>query len=88
MSKDDTASIRRPRTDDRRLLDIEIGITGHLAILVAHKLKLFSRLGQTPRTLEEVCQALNIAKRPAEALLNVSMSLDRVQKQGESYALA
>lgn len=87
MSQHDTASIRRPRSDDRRLLDIEVGIVGYMAIFVAHKLKLFSHLGQTPRTLLEVCQVLNIARRPAEALLNVSRSLGLVQKQGESYAL-
>jgi hypothetical protein len=87
MSQHDTASIRRPRTDDRQILDIEVGIVGYMAVLVAHKLKLFSCLGQTPRTLVDVCQALNLARRPAEALLNVSMSLGLVHKQGESYAL-
>lgn len=87
MSKRDTVSIRRPRMDDRRVLDIEVGIAGYMAIFVAHKLKLFSRLGQTPHTLVEVCQALNIARRPAEALLNISMSLGLVQKQDGSYAL-
>jgi hypothetical protein len=87
MSQPDAASIRRPRTDDRRLLDIELGIAGYMAILVAHKLKLFSYLGQTPHKLVEVCQTFNLARRPAEALLNVSLSLGLVQKQGEYFAL-
>jgi hypothetical protein len=87
MGQHNPASIRRPRTDDRRLLDIELGIVGYMAVLVAHRLKLFSRLGQTPHTLVEVGQALNLAQRPAEALLNVSRSLGLVQKLGEVYTL-
>jgi len=71
MGQYDTVAIRRPRMDDRRVLDIEVGIAGYMAIFVAHKLNLFSHLGQTPHTLVEVCQALNIARRPAEALLNI-----------------
>ena len=88
MSQPNHASIRRPRSDDRRILDIELGIVGYMAVLIAHKLKLFAHLGQSPSTLIEVCQALNIARRPAEALLNVSISLGLVQKQGEQYALS
>ena len=87
MSPDHPASIRKPRADDRRISDIEIGIVGYMAVIVAHKLKLFSELGQRPRTLGEVCQALNLDRRPAEALLSVSLSLGLVHKQGESYAL-
>jgi hypothetical protein len=41
----------------KMLLDIEIGLVGYMAILVAHKLKLFACLGQTPRRLEDICQA-------------------------------
>jgi hypothetical protein len=87
MSELQNNAIRRPRVDDRRLLDIEIGIVGYMGVMVAHKLKLFALIGHTPRTLSEVCQMLNITRRPAEALLNVSLSLGLVQKQGESYAL-
>jgi SAM-dependent methyltransferase len=87
MSEQDPTSIRMPRADDRQLLDIEVGLVGYMAIFVAHKLKLFSHLGRAPHTLVEVCQALNLARRPAEALLNVSRSLGLVHKQGESYTL-
>jgi hypothetical protein len=69
-------------------LDIELGICGYMAVMIGHKLGLFSFLGGGPRTLPEVCQALSIARRPAEALLNVSLSLDLLQKQGEYYALS
>jgi len=69
-------------------LDIELGICGYMAVLIAHKLKLFSLLGEAPRTLAEVCQALKLARRPAEALINVSLSLGLLQKQGEYYGLS
>jgi hypothetical protein len=81
------SAIRKPRADDRRLLDIEIGIIGYMGVMVAHKLKLFALIGQMPRSLNEVCQMLNIARRPAEALLNVSLSLGLVQRHGDSYML-
>ncbi len=87
MSEEDMPSIRRPRTDDRQLLDIEVGIVGYMAIFIAHKLKLFACLGRAPHTLVEVCQALNLARRPAEALLNVSRSLGLVDRQDETYRL-
>jgi hypothetical protein len=88
MSEPRQDSIRRPRSDDKRLVDIELGIIGYMAVLVAHKLRLFSLLGRAPRTLAEVSQALNIARRPAEALLSVSLSLGLAQKQGEKYTLS
>ena len=48
---------------------------------------MFACLGQTPRRLEDICQTLHIAERPAAALLNVSVSASLVLKQGEFYAL-
>lgn len=78
-SQTDPLAIRRPRSDDRLLLDIEAGLYGYLAVLVAHDLRLFALLGEKPRTVMDICRALNIARRPAEALLSVSLSLGFVQ---------
>ena len=71
MSQPDFCTIRKPRTDDRPLWDLQFGIWGYTALLVAHDLKLFPLLAEKPRTLAEVCEALNIARRPAEALLTL-----------------
>ena len=61
--------IRRPRSDDRPLWDVFLALNGSIAVFAAHKLKMFSLLGERPRSLEQVCQALKIAPRPALRIL-------------------
>ncbi len=87
MSQDDAAPIRKPRTDNRPVYDVLFGIAGGPAVLVAHDLKLFPLLAEQPRTLLEVCEALNIVRRPAQALLAVCTSLGFVRLQDGRYAL-
>ena len=87
MSQPASEAIHRPRTDDRPLWDIVFGIWGYPAVLVAHDLKLFPLLAEKPRTLPEVCEALTIARRPAEALLTVCTSVGLVQVQDGCYSL-
>jgi hypothetical protein len=87
MSQYTFATIRRPRTDDRLLLDIDAGIWAGLAVLVAHDLKLFPLLAEKPRTLSEVGEALKIAYRPAAALLMVCAAAGLVQVGGGCYRL-
>jgi len=82
-----SGTIRRPRTDDRPLWDMLFGIWGYPAVLVAHDLKLFPLLAEQPRTLTDICDALNVAPRPAEALLGVSLALGLVELRGEQYVL-
>jgi ubiquinone/menaquinone biosynthesis C-methylase UbiE len=57
------------------------------AALVAHDLKLFPLLAAQPRTLAEVCEALHLAARPAEALLSVCVVLGLMQVQDGRYSL-
>ncbi len=59
---------RRPRGDDRPFWDLVAGIYGAEAVLVAHDLKLFPLLARGTLTLEEICGALKIARRPAAAV--------------------
>ncbi len=77
----------RPRSDDRRVNDIVFGIIGLPAVLVAHDLGLYPLLAGGPRPLEEICGALGLARRPAEALLAVSASLGLVRLDAGCYAL-
>jgi SAM-dependent methyltransferase len=79
--------IRPPRSDDRRVHDIALGIIGYPAVLVAHDLGLYARLAEAPRPLGEVAAALGLARRPAEALLSVSTALGLVRLEGGRYAL-
>ena len=87
MSQHPTGEMRRPQTDDRVLWDIIQGISGYAAVFVAHDLHLFALLAERPCTLAEVCEALQIAHRPAEALLAVCASLGLVQVHAGRYRL-
>src|SRR5215470_13871729 len=87
MNEPIAAPMRRPRTDTRLLDDITLGLSGYWAVLVAHDLKLFPLLAASPCTLQEVCDQLQLARRPAEALLIVCVSLGLIQVQDGRYRL-
>jgi len=87
MSQHALDDMLRPRTDDRPLWDLLAAARGYTVLLVAHDLKLFAVLGERPRTLEEICEALALASPPAEALLTVLASLALVHTDDGHYAL-
>ncbi len=87
MSQPDAPAIRRPRMDDRVMWDVIFGVSGYPAVLLAHKLKIFPLLADKPHALSEICEALKITRRPAEALLSVCASLGLVQVQEGCYSL-
>ena len=87
MSQQAAVTRRKLRTDTRLLDDIVYGLDGYWAILVAHDLKLFPLLAEQPRTLQEVSEALRIARRPAEALLTVCLAQGLLQIHDHQYAL-
>jgi hypothetical protein len=87
MNGQTATPLRRPRTDTRLLDDITFGLAGYWAVLVAHDLKLFPLLAANPYTLQEICARLQLARRPAEALLTVCVSLGLLQVQDDRYSL-
>src|SRR5215470_950116 len=87
MSQREPGSVRPPRADDRAMRDVVFGIAGHLAVLVAHDLKLYPLIAERPRTLPEICNALNIAPRAAEALVSVSTALGLLEERDGRYSL-
>jgi O-methyltransferase/methyltransferase family protein len=87
MSRRNVGDMARAGTDDRVLWDIIAGYNGCRVLLLAHELKLFPLLAERPRTLAEICDVLKIARRPAEALLTVCISLGLVQRAEERYGL-
>jgi hypothetical protein len=60
---------------------------GTYGLLVAHNLKLFPYLAEQPRTLQEVCDALKIVRRPADALLTLCVSAGLLRVQDGRYSL-
>jgi predicted O-methyltransferase YrrM len=87
MNEQNAPEIRKPRTDDRPLWDIIMGIYGYQAVLLAHDLRLFNLLSKKPLSLAEICDALHIAVRPAEALVNVCVSLGLITVKDGRYEL-
>jgi hypothetical protein len=78
---------QQPRGDDRPLWDVVFAVYGYPALLIAHRLKVFSLLEQGPRTLPEICSGLNIKRRPAEAILSTSAALGFLSLRDQRYSL-
>lgn len=87
MPKPARAVLRKPKTDDRRLWNVFLGIWGYPAVLVAHELKLFELLADRPLTLDEVCNAKQLRPRPAHAMLAVCTSLGLIAWRNGGYSL-
>jgi hypothetical protein len=79
--------IRAPRMDDRPIFDVMLAIWGYPAVLVANKLRFFDLLAEGALTIEEICAAKGIGRRPVQALLSVCTSLKLLSFQGERYSL-
>ncbi len=76
-----------PRIDSKILLDIIAGAIGYRAVFVAYQLGLFELLAQKPHSLTEISEKLNIAERPADALLLANLSLELLQRNDDLYSL-
>lgn len=76
-----------PTTDDRPVWDVVFAVYGYPALLLAHRLKVFPLLADNPRTLEEICSALNLKPRPTEAMLTVATALGFLTLRQGCYAL-
>jgi len=87
MAEKTKLNIRTPRTDDRPLWDVIFGLYGYPALLLAHKLKVFSLLADGARPLSEICDALKIKERPAEAILTVATALGFLSFTDKRYSL-
>jgi hypothetical protein len=62
-------------------------VYGYPALLIAHRLKVFSLLETGPHALEDICNILNIKRRPAEAVLAAATALGFLSLQDKLYAL-
>ncbi len=87
MTPQASASIQRPRSDDRPLWDVAFAVFGYPALLIAHRLKVFSLLAEGALALPDICEKLNIKPRPAEAILTVATALGFLSLQAGRYSL-
>jgi len=79
--------IHPPRGDDRPVWDAIFAVYGYPALLIAHRLKVFPLLEQRSHTLAEICTALSIKRRPAEAILSVATALGFLSLHDGRYSL-
>jgi len=87
MAQDAFPNAQLPRADDRPVWDVIFAVYGYPALLLAHRLKVFALLAAGPRTMEDICNSLNIKQRPAEAILTVATALGFLSLQEERYSL-
>jgi hypothetical protein len=87
MNEQTPTTIRRPRSDDRPLWDVYWGAFGYFAVHIAHSVGVFTALANGPQTLAEVCQALGLKRRAAEAVLAVCVSHGLLAFNTARYAL-
>lgn len=87
MTQARSSNIKAPRVDDRQVWDVIFAVYGYPALLLAHRLKIFSLLANAPLTLAEICHAINIKQRPAEAVLTVATALGFLSLQDGRYGL-
>ena len=73
--------------DDRRLWDVVLGVYGYPALLLAHKLDVFSLLADGALTLPAIAEKLNIRTRPAEAILTTATALGFLSLQEGHYSI-
>jgi predicted O-methyltransferase YrrM len=78
---------QQPRGDDRPLWDVVFAVYGFPALLIAHRLKVFSLLEQGARTLPEICTALNIKRRPAITILSAATAQGFLSLHDQRYSL-
>jgi O-methyltransferase domain/Dimerisation domain len=78
---------RRPRVDDRPLWDVVFGVYGYPAPFIAHRLGLFPLLAERPRTFAEVCEELEVKRRPTEVILAATLALGFIKRNDGRYAL-
>ena len=87
MTQRNISNIQEPKVDDRPLWDVIFGIYGYPALLLAHRLRIFPLLSEDARTLPEICDALNIKPRPAEAILTTAIALGFLSLKEGRYSL-
>lgn len=87
MANDGPTASFRARGDDRKLWDVVMAVAGYPMVLAARQMKLFELLAEKPLTLDEVCAAKHIARRPALAVLAICASLGLIALREGRYSL-
>jgi hypothetical protein len=82
------ASIRKPRSDDKRIQDLALGMWVYPTVLAAYQLGLFRTLDGRASSSSEVARALGIEERPAQAMPAACASLGLLSTENGRIALS
>ncbi len=80
-------TLRKPRSDDRLFFDLQAGLFGGQAFVVAYDLGLFEKLAERPMTMSEIGDALALGSRSIDALLVLCTSLGLLERRDDHFAL-
>jgi len=87
MTSEVTPARTKPKSADHLLWDIFFSFWATPAVLVAHDMKLFTLLGERPRTLAEVCASLGTPERSTEVLLHTNITFGLIAQHRNKYRL-
>ena len=76
-----------PRTDDRLICELSGNVIGSFGVAIAHEVGVFHFLANGPRTAGQLCAALGLSARPAEALLILCISAGLLRVERGAYSL-
>jgi len=79
--------VSKPRAEDHPLWDVVFGAYAYPAIFVAHRLKLFPLLAGGPRTVAEICEGLDLKRRPAEMMLAACAAVGFLERRDGRFGL-
>lgn len=68
------------------LLRMATGFWSAQTLFVATDLEVFTKIGDTPKTFDELVEALGIGSRAAKGLLNACVALGLLMKEGDRYS--
>jgi hypothetical protein len=88
MTLNTPAARGKPQSDDHAIWNVIYAFWAAPALLVAHDLKLFTLLGESPRTLSEVSAALGAPERSMEVLLQANAAFGFIVHDHGRYGLS
>lgn len=88
MNKNDLKPrITMPRSDDKPLWDVLLGVFGLQALFISHKLGIFEAIGKRPLTQSQLCEEFDLERRTSQVLISTATSLGFLRCIEDYYTL-
>ncbi len=80
-------AIKFTKCDVKNVYDVTMNLYIYPSILIAHRIGIFEYIANKNKTLNEICEDLNLHKRPAQALFAVLISVNLLCFRNKKYSL-